>query len=146
MKKGIVATSAFRLICLFLLCPIAILGCDASLTVANRTIGVSSGNFIYTDGSLTTNYNYPFDYVWKACEETLKEMKATSVVKNLKIAKGTIDGVAQEEKIHVVVEYLSKDQTSVSVRVGMSGNNLASQLIHEKIANYLSKVNRPEEP
>ena len=145
MKKGIVATSAFRPSFLLLLCLAATFGCDASLTVANRTIGVSSGNFIYTDGSLTTNYNYPFDYVWKACEETIKEMKATGVEKNLKIAKGTINGVAQGEKIQIVVEYLAKDQASVSVRVGMAGNNLASQLIHEKIANYLSKVNRPEE-
>jgi hypothetical protein len=95
---------------------------------------------------LTTNYNYPFDEVWKACEQALADMKATAVEKNLKIASGSISAVAQEEKIQVHVEYVSKDQTSVSVRVGMSGNTIASQLIHEKITNNILKSHGAEEP
>jgi hypothetical protein len=146
MKTRTVAASKAYCIWLFILCTIITAGCDASLTVGNRTIGVSSGNFIFTDGSLTTNYNYPFDEVWKACEQALADMKATAVEKNLKIASGSISAVAQEEKIQVHVEYVSKDQTSVSVRVGMSGNTIASQLIHEKIANNIMKSHGAEEP
>ena len=146
MKTRTVAAAKAYCIWLFILCTIITVGCDASLTVGNRTIGVSSGNFIFTDGSLTTNYNYPFDEVWKACEQVLTDMKATAVEKNLKIASGSMSAVAQEEKIQVHVEYVSKDQTSVSVRVGMSGNTIASQLIHEKIANNILKSHGAEEP
>ncbi|MGZ3607723.1 MAG: DUF3568 family protein [Syntrophales bacterium] len=141
-----IAPAKAHYIWLFIVCTILTAGCDASLTVANRTIGVNSGNFIFTDGSLTTNYKYPFEEVWKACEQTLTEMKATSVEKNLKIASGSMSAVVQEEKLQILVEYVSKSQTSVSVRVGMSGNNMASQLIHEKIAKNILKSHRAEEP
>jgi hypothetical protein len=146
MKTGTVAAAKAHCIWLFIFCTILTAGCDASFTVGNRTIGVSSGNFIFTDGSLTTNYKYPFDEVWKACEQTLADMKATAVEKNIKIASGSMSAVAQEEKLQLRVEYISKNQTSVSIRVGMSGNNMASQLIHEKIANYILKSHRAEEP
>lgn len=146
MKTGIIATTKAHCIWLFLLCTILTVGCDASLTVGNRTVGVSSGNFIFTDGYLTTNYNYPLDEVWKACEQTLTDMKATDVEKNLKIATGSMSAVAQDEKLQILVEYISKNRTSVSIRVGMSGNNMASELIHEKIANNILKSHRAEEP
>jgi len=116
-------------------------GCDAALTVGNRTIGVSSGNFIFTDGYLTGSYNYSIDKVWKACEETLSAMKASDIEKNMKIATGSMTAVIQDDKVQINVEYVSPKQTSVSIRVGMAGNNLASQLIHEKIsANLLKKT------
>ncbi|MGO9137058.1 MAG: DUF3568 family protein [Syntrophales bacterium] len=146
MKTGIAEAAKAHCIWLLLMFLILTVGCDASLTIGNRTIGVNSGNFIFTDGSLTTNYRYPFDEVWKACEQTLADMKAIAVQKNLKIASGSMNAVVQEEKLQILVEYVSKSQTSVSVRVGMSGNNMASQLIHEKIANNILKSHRTDEP
>jgi len=146
MKTGTVAAAKIHYIWLFIFCTIMTAGCDAALTVGNRTIGVSSGNFIFTDGALTTNYNYPFEEVWRACEQALADIKATAVDKDLKIASGSINAVAQEEKIQIHVEYVSKNQTSVSIRVGLSGNTMASQLIHEKIANNILKSRRVEEP
>ena len=116
-----------------------IAGCDTALTVGSQTIGVSSGNFIYTDGYLMANYNYPIDKVWKACEQTLADMKAAVIEKNLKIASGTMNAIVYDEKIQILVEYESKNQTLVSVRVGLSGNNIASQLILDKISNNLLK-------
>jgi len=145
MKGKAVSAAKPRCIWLFIFCTVLAYGCDASFTVGNRTIGVNSGNFIFTDGSLTTNYRYPFDEVWKACEQALEDVKATAVEKNLKIASGTMNSVAQDEKLQIHVEYVSKDQTSVSVRVGMTGNNMASQLIHEKIAKNILKFHRAEE-
>lgn len=145
MKGKTVSAAKAHCIWLFIFCAVLAYGCDASFTVGNRTIGVNSGNFIFTDGSLTTNYNYPFDEAWKACEQTLADMKVTAVEKNLKIASGSMNGIAQDEKLQIHVEYVSKNQTSVSVRVGMSGNNMASRLIHEKIANNILKSHRAEE-
>src|SRR5450756_2174753 len=56
-----------------------IAGCDTSLTVGAKTIGIQSGAFTYTEGYLRATYNFPFDKVWPACEKTLTGMKATDV-------------------------------------------------------------------
>lgn len=127
--------------CLFILSVVVMEGCDTALTIGNRTIGVVSGQFLFTEGYLFSHYNYPFEKVWRACEEVIIEMKSTGVEKHLRISKGTINAVAFEEKIQIVVEYVSKEYTSVAIRIGLSGNNMASQFIHEKIAQRLLKSN-----
>jgi hypothetical protein len=142
MKTRLIITKSVWLFLFLML----IAGCDTALTVGNKTIGVSSGNFIFTDGYLTTSYNYPIDKLLKICEKTLVNMKATAIEKTQKISTAAITATAYDEKINILVEYMSKDQTSVSVRVGMSGNNIASQLIHDKIAENLMKTSDTVEP
>lgn len=129
---------------LFLALIVLMAGCDTALTVGSKTIGVSSGDFIYTDGYLNTFYNFPLDKVWTACEQTLADMKASVIEKERRIASGKIIATAYDEKVQITVEYISKTQTSVSVRVGVSGNNMASQLIHDKIGNKLLRSAIPE--
>ena len=119
-----------------------IVGCDTALVVGGRTVGISSGQFIYTEGLLMMEYNLPFEEIWKACEKTLAEMKASGVETNRKIATGKITASIEEEKVVISIEYVSKDTTTVSIRVGIGGNNLASQLIHEKIGHNLWKLKK----
>lgn len=114
-------------------------GCDAGFIVGDNVVGVRSGKFIYTDGILTTDYPFPFDKVWEACEKTIADMKAYDIEKDKKIATGTINATLSDEKIHISVKYAAKNLTTVAVRVGLAGNNLAAQLIHEKIKNDLLK-------
>lgn len=123
------------LIGLFLL-----MGCDTAFTVGGRTVGVISGQFIFTDGYLTANYKFPLDMVRKACEKTLVDMKATDMEIKSSISSINFAAVVHDEKISIKIEYASKEQTLVSIKVGMAGNNMASQLIHEKITNNLLKV------
>lgn len=106
--------------------------------VGERVVGFESGQFFYSDGVLKTDYKASFDKVWAACEKTVTDMKGAGVAKKKKIGTGTIDAVISDEKVRISVEYVSKNITSVGVRVGMAGNNLAAQLIQEKIKNNLS--------
>jgi hypothetical protein len=131
MKKRLLWT-AF-LIPAFLL----IAGCDTSLTVGAKTIGIRSGEFIYTDGYLRATYTFPFDKVWPACEKTLVGMKAADVERIRKIAQGTFTAMIHDEKVRISVDYVEKEITAVSIMVGTSGNNLASQLIHDRLATTL---------
>jgi hypothetical protein len=117
-----------------------ITGCDTSLTVGAKTIGIRSGEFIYTDGYLRATYLFPFDKVWTACDKALTGMKATDVGRIRKIAQGSYTAMIQDEKVKISVDYVEKEITAVSIMVG-AGNNLASQLIHDRIANTL----RPSE-
>ncbi|PKN70007.1 MAG: hypothetical protein CVU54_08230 [Deltaproteobacteria bacterium HGW-Deltaproteobacteria-12] len=114
-----------------------LIGCDAAITMRGKVMSVSSGQFIYQDGNLITNYKADIDLVWSACEKTVTQLKGTDVKKERKISTGTIKAVIQDEKVNIYVEYITKNSTSVSIFVGVAGNNMASRLIHEKITGNL---------
>jgi Protein of unknown function (DUF3568) len=44
-----------------------------------------------------------------------------------------------DERVQISVTYKAKNVTTVSVRVGLIGNKLSSQLIHDKIGDNLVK-------
>jgi len=131
---------SFHRITILFLSTLLIVGCDTAFMVGGRTVGISSGQFISTDGYLTMEYNFSLENVWKACEKTLSDMKASEVEKNRKIATGKVTATVQDERVIISIEYISKDITWVSIRVGIAGNNMASQLIHEKIGNNLLQL------
>jgi len=114
-----------------------ITGCDTALTVGSKTIGIRSGEFIYTEGYLRATYFFPLEKVGEACEKTLADMKATDVERIRKIAQRSFTAMMHDEKVQISVDYVEKDMTAVSIMVGVSGNNLASQLLHDRIANAL---------
>jgi hypothetical protein len=114
-----------------------ITGCDTALTVGSKTIGIRSGELIYSDGYLQATYTYPMEKVWTACEKTLADIKATDVERIRKIARASFTAMVQDEKVRISVEYVEKDMTTVSIMVGLSGDNFASQLLHDRIAGVL---------
>jgi hypothetical protein len=104
-------------------------------------VGLQSGKFFYTDGTLRTEYNgATFNEAWKACEKTLTDMKALGIVKNKEISKGTIDAILQDEKVRITVNYVDRDITVVGVRVGIAGDNFSSRLIQDKIKANLESM------
>jgi hypothetical protein len=113
-----------------------VMACDTAFTVGSRTIGIRSGELIYTEGFLRATYVFPLEKVWSACEKTMVNMKATDVERIKKISEGNLTALIQDEKVRIQVTYVDKENTSVSIMVG-TGNNLASQLIHDRIAASL---------
>jgi len=130
IKKSI----TLLLFAVFLLC-----GCDAALVMNGTIMGVSSGSFIYQDGYLVANYKAEINSVWTACEKAVKDLKAVDVQKDRKIAVGSIKATIQDEKVTILVEYVARDLTTVSVIVGIAGNNMASRIIQDKIASNIVK-------
>lgn len=128
-----------RMLWILLLFPMLLFttACDTSLTVGRKTIGIRSGEFIYTDGYLRASYTFPFEKVWSACDKTLTDLRATNIERKLKIASGNLTALVQDDKVQISVDYLEKEMTSVSVMAGPSGSTLASQLIHDRIAAAL---------
>jgi hypothetical protein len=127
-------TITLLLFAIFLLC-----GCDAALVMNGTVMGVSSGSFIYQDGYLVANYKAEINSVWTACEKAVKDLKAVDVQKDRKIAVGSIKATIQDEKVTILVEYVARDLTTVSVIVGIAGNNMASRMIQDKIASNIVK-------
>ncbi len=112
-------------------------GCDAAINMNGKVMSVSSGQFVYQDGNLISNYKADIDLVWAACEKTVTELKGKDIQKERKISTGTIKAIIQDEKVIISVEYITNGSTSVAIFVGVAGNNMASRLIHEKIAGKL---------
>ena len=114
-----------------------ITACDTSLSVGRKTIGIRSGEFIYTDGYLRATYPFTLEKVWSACEKTLADLNAVDVEKNQKIATGKLTALIRDDKVQILVDYVEREITSVSIMAGPSGSALASQLIHDRIAAVL---------
>ena len=128
-----------KILSLLFLVLLLLVGCNAAINMNGKVAGISSGRFVYQDGDLTSNYKVDIDLVWTACEKSLAELKATDIQKERKISSGIINAVIQDEKVTIKVEYIDKDLTSVSVFVGVVGNNMASLLIHDRIISNLAK-------
>ena len=116
-------------------------GCVALplVAVGGAAIGAGTGTYFYVDGELKTDYHAPFDKVWGACEKTVADMRGIEVTPAREIAQGKISTVINDEKVTFDIRYKSKDFTTVSIRVGLMGNKLSCQLLHDKIAENLAK-------
>jgi len=123
-----------RNLCALIVLVFLLSGCDAAMVMGGKVMGVSSGRFIYQDGYLSTQYKAGVDQVWQACEKTVVELKGGKIVKDRKIAGGSIKAVISDEKVHILVEYVEKNVTNVSVMCGIGGSNIASRMLQDRIA------------
>jgi hypothetical protein len=109
------------------------------LVVGGAAVGAGTGTYFYVNGELKTDYAASFDRVWSACEKTVADMRGTEVQPLKEIAQGKITTVINDEKVKFEITYRSKNLTTVAVRVGLVGNKLSSQLLHDKIVDNLAK-------
>ena len=112
-------------------------GC-AALVIGGAALGASAGTYYYVSGELKTDYFASFDKTWSACEKTIADLRGIEVTPSKEIARGIITTVISDEKVKIDITYKSKDLTTVSIRVGLLGNKLSSQLLHDKIAEHLT--------
>ncbi len=113
-------------------------GCTAAL-VGGAAVGAGSGTYFFINGDMKTDYYHSFDATWSACQKTIADMRGVDVQPEKEIGKGKISALIDVEKVQISVTYKAKNVTTVSVRVGLIGNKLSSQLIHDKIADTLVK-------
>jgi hypothetical protein len=113
-------------------------GC-AAVILGGAAVGASTGTYLFVSGELSTDYYSPFDKTWSACEKTIADMRGVEVVPVREIAQGKITAKINDEKVQFQITYKSKNYTTVAIRVGLMGNKLSSQLLHDKIAEYLAK-------
>lgn len=115
-------------------------GCATALVVGGAAVGAGTGTYIYVNRELKTDYAAPFDQVWSACEKTVADLRGTEVRPEKEIARGRISALINDENVKIEVTYRSKNLTTVSIRVGVFGNKLSSQRLHDKIAESLART------
>jgi hypothetical protein len=114
-------------------------GCGAELVVMGAAAGAGSGTYFYIDGEYKTDYYHSFERVWAACEKTVADMRGLDVEPKKEIGTGTIVTIIDNEKVQFSVKYKAKNVTTVAVRVGLIGDKLSSQLIHDKISENITR-------
>jgi len=111
----------------------------APLVVGGAAAGAGSGTYFYINGELKTDYYFSFEKVWSACEKTVADMRGLDVEPLKELGSGKITAMIENEKVQIAANYKAKDVTTVSVRVGIMGDKLASQRLHDKIADNLMR-------
>jgi len=128
-----------RMVMVLLLAGVYLLSGCALLVVGGATAGGAAGTYAWLNDELKTDYSAPFDKTWAAVEKTVAGLHGTNVEPVREISQGTINTIIDDEKVRISVNYKERNLTSVAIRVGLYGNKLSSQLIHDRIAENLKK-------
>ena len=117
---------------------ITLSGC--ALLVGGAAVGAgAAGSYVYANGEMTTDYPVPLNDAWNAVEKTVADMRGTDIERVREIAKGSIKAFLNQDKVTINVLYKGPNATTVGIRVGVLGDKLASQMLHDKISAYLTK-------
>lgn len=100
---------------------------------------VVAGAYEYAEGEIKRPYVASMGTAWMACQDALKDVgveifessteEPTHWTMKAKTKKG--------REIKIALDTVSKDITKVSVRIGILGDDVLSQLIHDAIARQL---------
>ena len=128
-----------KIICVIpLLLSLLFSGCVPVALVAGAAAGIAG--YKYFEGALTVVYNAPFKDTWKASLEALEDMDLKIEDKNHKLSSGKIKAKRTDETaVALSMKYLSSDQTEVTIKVGLFGDEAESNNIKDKITDVLFK-------
>jgi hypothetical protein len=123
---------------ILLVCCFSLYGCPV-LVVGGAAVAGGTGTYYYVEGEMRTDYYFPVSAVWSAVEKTIADMKGRDVEPDKQTDGGKITAVINDEKVQFRIKYKDKDLTTLAVRVGLVGNEAASKVLHDKVADLLLK-------
>jgi uncharacterized lipoprotein len=128
-----------KIICMIpLLLSLLFSGCVPVALVAGAAAGIAG--YKYFEGALTVVYNAPFKNTWKASLEAIEGMELKIEDQNHKLSSGKIKARRTDDTVVAVsMKYLSSDQTEVTIKVGLFGDEAESNNIKDKITGVLFK-------
>ncbi|MBN1830474.1 MAG: DUF3568 family protein [Deltaproteobacteria bacterium] len=111
-------------------------GCAALVFLGGAAAGVAG--YKYYEGSLEVIYESPFMETWDAALRALDRMGIEVTNKKHDLTAGKISAMrADDKEINISFEYKSQDETMVTIRVGILGDESASNTIKEEIRKEL---------
>jgi len=117
---------------------ISLAGCAPAAFLAGAAAGV--GGYKYYQGALTVIYRAPYEKTWNASLKAMEEMGFTIENESRELSKGKIGAkLADNRPVTVSLEYISSSETEAVIRVGVLGDEEASNVIKNKIAEVLFK-------
>ena len=118
---------------------LCITGCAPALLLGGAAAGI--GGYKYYKEVLTVAYEAPFDNTWDASIKALEDMGYTIENQTKELGSGKISTREDEKskKVSLTLRYKSVQETEVTIRVGLLGDETASNVIKDKIAGLLFK-------
>ncbi|MFC1819906.1 DUF3568 family protein [Thermodesulfobacteriota bacterium] len=112
--------------------------CAPIAFLAGAAAGVSG--YKYYKGSLTVIYQAQYMKTWDASIKAMEEMGFNIEDKKQELSTGKIEArLADNKPVTVSVKYKSSQETEVTIRVGLFGDENASNVIKDKIGSVLFK-------
>jgi hypothetical protein len=122
----------------FVLCAVLAFLCSGCLALVVGAAGGAAGS-VYVMGKLKDEVNYDVSTVHKATVAALAEL-------DLKLLEDKVDKLSAHvesefsggEHVWIDLESLSNSRTSLTIRVGVTGNEVRARKIYDAIKRYLS--------
>jgi len=127
-----------RYIFSLLLC-LCFTSCAPMVFLGGAAAGVSG--YKYLNDVLTVVYEASFDNTWDASVKALEDLGFTIENKTEELGSGKVSTKEDEKnkKVNLTVQYISAQETEVTIRVGLLGDKTASAVIKDKIESLLFK-------
>ncbi|MBN2418179.1 MAG: DUF3568 family protein [Deltaproteobacteria bacterium] len=110
-------------------------GCAPVAFIGGAALGV--GGYKYYNGALVVIYKAPFEKIWNASESALENLEYQIFERKRKMTSGKIETAGSiKERVKVSIKYVSLDETEVSIRVGLMGDEIISNKIKDKISEF----------
>ncbi|HTZ39893.1 MAG TPA: DUF3568 family protein [Syntrophales bacterium] len=133
IQKTRITTALILLGCCF-----ALYGCPV-LVVGGAAVAGGTGTYYFIEGEMRTDYYFSVNAVWSAVEKVIADMKGRDVEPDKQTDGGKITAVINDEKVQFRIKYKDKDLTTLGIRVGPVGNEAASKVLHDRVADILVK-------
>jgi len=122
----------------FILCSVLALSCSGCFALFVGAAGGAAGA-VYVMGKLNDELNYEVRVVHNATVAALDELE-------LKLLENKVDKLSahveseftDSEHVWIDLESLSDSRTSLTIRVGVTGNEVRARKIHDAIKRHLS--------
>ena len=115
-------------------------GVETALIVGGVTAaGAGGGTDAQLNGEKENGFYFTLGKALVACGKNLAGKKGRGVVPDRRIGEGSIKAVIDGEDVTIGLKYKDKTVTTISVRVGLFGNKVSSQLIQDRIRDNLLK-------
>ena len=110
--------------------------CGAVLFLGGAAVGVAG--YKYYEGALEVIYEAPFMETWDASLRALDRMDTEVTNKKHDLTSGKISATRSDDKeINLSFKYRSTEETVVTIRVGILGDERASDAVKEEIRKEL---------
>jgi uncharacterized lipoprotein len=119
-------------------------GCAPMVFLGGAAAGV--GGYKYYEGALVLIYKAPFEKTYESSVKAIEALGYSITERHQKIGSGSIEATdSNAEKVTIKLEYISAEETEVKIRIGLMGDEAASRVIKDKIADIVfDQENKPE--
>ena len=122
----------------FVLCAVLAFFCSGCLSLVVGAAGGAAGA-VYVMGKLNDEVNYEMSVVHKATVAALAELELKRLEDKVdKLSAHVESEFADGEHVWIDLESLSDSRTSLTVRVGVTGNEVRARKIYDAIKRHLS--------